>query len=139
MKECTARPRREHFVKPVLSDRTPRDRSPVGSMISGTNNLNFHDTSSVSSAPPPYALNGHSNDFGGASAASFTAAPISSKPKASCKALYDFEAQNPGELEFKEGQIIDLVSKIDENWFEGALNGKTGFFPISYVDVLVPL
>jgi hypothetical protein len=73
-------------------------------MISGTNNLNFNDTSSVSSAPPPYALNGHSNDFGGASAASFNAAPIPSKPKPSCKAIYDFEAQNPGELE---------VSRID--------------------------
>lgn len=26
IKDCTNRPRRDHFVKPVLSDRTPRDR-----------------------------------------------------------------------------------------------------------------
>lgn len=38
------------------------------------------------------------------------------KVKAQCKAIYDFEAQNPGELEFKEGQVIDLISQIDENW-----------------------
>lgn len=113
-------------------------RSPVGSIISGTNNLNFNDTSSVNSAPPPYALNGHTNDF---NSSPFGTSPISpaTKAKPSCKASYDFEAQNPGELSFKEGQIIDLISKIDENWFEGSLNGKTGFFPISYVEVLVPL
>lgn len=63
---------------------------------------------------------------------------INEKKKAQCKAIYDFEAQNPGELEFKEGQIIDLISQIDENWYEGKLNGKSGFFPISYVQVTVP-
>lgn len=102
--------------------------------------MNFNDTASVNSAPPPYALNGHSNDLGGSSAfGAPTSFAAPAKPKPSCKALYDFEAQNPGELEFKEGQIIDLVSKIDENWYEGALNGKSGFFPISYVQVLNPL
>ncbi|CAG2104394.1 unnamed protein product, partial [Medioppia subpectinata] len=52
------------------------------------------------------------------------------KPKPKCRAMYDFEAQSPDELSFKEGDVIELKSKVDSNWFEGILYGKSGLFPV---------
>ncbi|KAF0304481.1 Endophilin-A2 [Amphibalanus amphitrite] len=62
-----------------------------------------------------------------------------SRPAPSAQALYDFQPENPGELGFKEGNIIALTQQIDDNWLEGQLDGHTGYFPITYVKVLVPL
>uniref|UniRef100_A0A182Q638 Endophilin-A n=1 Tax=Anopheles farauti TaxID=69004 RepID=A0A182Q638_9DIPT len=66
--------------------------------------------------------------------------PMPTKPtQPCCTALYDFEPENPGELGFKENDVITLIQRVDENWFEGSLNGRNGYFPQSYVQVTVPL
>ena len=33
--------------------------------------------------------------------------------------MFDFEAENAGELEFKEGDIILLKTRVDDNWYVG--------------------
>ena len=52
------------------------------------------------------------------------------------EALFDFEAENNNELDFKAGAIIRNVTRIDENWLEGTFGGKTGYFPTAYVKVV---
>ncbi|XP_070763177.1 endophilin-A3b [Enoplosus armatus] len=56
-----------------------------------------------------------------------------------CRAMYSFHPNHEGELDFSEGDIIVLTNQVDANWYEGTLGGQSGMFPVSYVDVLVPL
>ncbi|PAV81341.1 hypothetical protein WR25_09326 [Diploscapter pachys] len=49
------------------------------------------------------------------------------------QALFDFNPQEDGELAFKRGDIITLINKDDQNWWEGTLNSRRGMFPATYV------
>ncbi|CAZ83292.1 unnamed protein product [Tuber melanosporum] len=53
-------------------------------------------------------------------------------------ALYTFEADQPGDLGFKKGDIITIVKKTDSknDWWTGEINGKTGIFPSNYVETM---
>ena len=53
--------------------------------------------------------------------------------------MYDFEAESAGELGFKEGDIIHLRNQVDENWYDGELRGKSGYFPVNFVTVITPI
>ncbi|XP_055958780.1 E3 ubiquitin-protein ligase SH3RF1 [Patella vulgata] len=55
------------------------------------------------------------------------------------KALYDYEAKESGDLAFKKGEVVLLKKQLDDNWYQGELNSQIGFFPSSYVQVIVPL
>lgn len=58
-------------------------------------------------------------------------------------ALYDFQAENPGELGFKEGQTLKLFDQIDDNWYGGGFDtpegAQAGIFPTNYVRVTQPI
>ena len=42
--------------------------------------------------------------------------------------------ENDSELDFNEGDIIQVEEQIDDNWLSGTLNGKSGIFPTNYVE-----
>ncbi|XP_055986553.1 SH3 domain-containing YSC84-like protein 1 [Sorex fumeus] len=50
-------------------------------------------------------------------------------------ALYSFQGQQPGDLNFQAGDKITVISKTDSHfdWWEGKLRGQTGIFPANYV------
>uniref|UniRef100_A0A8C2N2M8 SH3-domain GRB2-like 3 n=1 Tax=Cricetulus griseus TaxID=10029 RepID=A0A8C2N2M8_CRIGR len=89
----------------------------------------------------PKPVNTSSSDINGVSSSTTSKMSGTQIPKDQpcCRGLYDFEPENEGELGFKEGDIITLTNQIDENWYEGMLRGESGFFPINYVEVIVPL
>jgi len=57
-----------------------------------------------------------------------------------CKveALYDFHAQEVGDLSFKKGDIIDVIERFPNGWATGYFKGQQGSFPFNYVKELPP-
>lgn len=84
-----------------------------------------------------------SSSQAGPSAQQETAAPtppVSSGTTAATvsrvRALYDFAPSEPGELEFKKGDVIAVLESVYKDWWRGSLKGKTGIFPLNYVEKL---
>ncbi|KAE8452746.1 hypothetical protein EG329_013018 [Mollisiaceae sp. DMI_Dod_QoI] len=108
--------------------------------------------------PPPYSTGltpggsettvARANSTGtawGAAAKAKGAAPPPPKPKPSrlsgvpaaetVTALYDYEAQAEGDLSFTTGDVIDIVTRTnnENEWWIGKVRGKQGQFPGNYV------
>ncbi|KAL1649258.1 BAR adaptor protein Hob1 [Diplodia intermedia] len=81
----------------------------------------------------------------GALAKSKGAAPPPPKPKPArfsntpavetCVALYDYEAQAEGDLSFTTGDVIQILTRTqnENEWWTGTVNGRQGQFPGNYV------
>ena len=54
------------------------------------------------------------------------------------KAKFDFEASVAGvEVSFKKDEILKLIRKVDNNWFEGCNSkNESGIIPINYIEIL---
>ncbi|KJA14934.1 hypothetical protein HYPSUDRAFT_149756 [Hypholoma sublateritium FD-334 SS-4] len=83
-----------------------------------------------------------------------TPAPVSATPAASSdnasgspmpanmnivtrvRALHTFEPTEPGELAFEKGDIIKVVDRGYKDWWRGQLKGRTGIFPVNYVEAM---
>lgn len=57
--------------------------------------------------------------------------PVPQYPRA--RALYPFQTQNPNELPFNPGDILNLLN-TDGAWWQAELNGRTGLIPSNYVE-----
>lgn len=53
------------------------------------------------------------------------------------RALYDFQPTEQGELGFEKGDIIRVIESVYRDWWKGELRGKTGIFPVNYVEKIV--
>lgn len=93
-------------------------------------------------APPPYSPGTTPSSAAAlAAAAKSKPAPPPPKPKPSrlsgvppaetCTALYDYSAQAEGDLTFRAGDVIEIITRTasDNDWWTGKLHGKQGQFP----------
>ncbi|KAK2755254.1 bar adaptor protein [Colletotrichum kahawae] len=148
------RPPVKYGTRPTLEGGKPQallTAGPSSSAASTTTTSKYGGYSKQAEAseanpPPPYsppATNGGTVSPGLAAiaAAKSKAKPPPPKPKPSrlsgaptaetVTALYDYAAQAEGDLSFRAGDIIDIVSrtKNENEWWTGKLNGKSGQFP----------
>uniref|UniRef100_A0A3Q1IT64 Osteoclast-stimulating factor 1 n=1 Tax=Anabas testudineus TaxID=64144 RepID=A0A3Q1IT64_ANATE len=54
------------------------------------------------------------------------------------KARFNFKQNNEDELSFNKGEVILVTRQEEGGWWEGTLNGKTGWFPSNYVREIKP-
>lgn len=47
--------------------------------------------------------------------------------------MHSFKANEEGELEFKRGDVIEVLERNEDGWWKGSLNGRQGIFPSNYV------
>ncbi|CAH6723003.1 hypothetical protein CLIB1444_12S02080 [[Candida] jaroonii] len=52
-----------------------------------------------------------------------------------CRALYDYQAQQDGDLTIQKGDIIQVIDQ-EGQWWEGKIDNNTGKFPYNYVEIL---
>ncbi|KAF7854547.1 hypothetical protein EAF04_010356 [Stromatinia cepivora] len=53
------------------------------------------------------------------------------------RALHNFQPTDADELQFRKGDIITVIGSVYKDWWRGSLRGKTGIFPLNYVEKLV--
>ncbi|KAG0265139.1 hypothetical protein BGZ95_003414 [Linnemannia exigua] len=55
----------------------------------------------------------------------------------SAVALYDYQAGEPNELSFNEGEVITEIDFVTDDWWGGKSEaGATGLFPANYVEII---
>jgi len=143
--------------RPPLSQRLGNKPAALGAphrplaIESGKTSLSANRLSrseSTASAPPPYSVTNGSSSTAAAGSMSHGALALGkpkpappTKPKPSrlsgvpqtetVTALYDYEAQAPGDLSFSAGETIEIVQRTqnENEWWTGKVGGREGQFP----------
>jgi len=66
---------------------------------------------------------------------------VTQKPLRQVRANFDFTAEASNELSMKAGDIINVITEIDEGWWQGEMadgSGRTGIFPQNYTTEITP-
>lgn len=128
---------------PQKSRLTDLDRKKEEEELQMALKLSIQDKGAA--APKPAQTNATAGGGTGAgqqtqAAASTAGQPVPSGTTAATvsrvRALFDFQPSEPGELQFRKGDIIAVLESVYKDWWKGSLRGQTGIFPLNYVEKL---
>jgi len=145
-----AKPALEGPKQPALLTQGGEDSKPSSSTVTTPKIGGWQrpaSTANDSAAPPPYTPPTGAN-AGLAAIAAGKKKPPPPKPKPkpmrltapgveTVTALYDYAAQAEGDLSFRTGDVIEIVTRTqnENEWWVGRLQGKEGQFPGNYVQL----
>lgn len=88
------------------------------------------------STAPAVELSGHSTAPITAPASQLISSGTTAATVSRVRALFDFQPSEPGELQFRKGDVIAVLESVYKDWWKGSLRGQTGIFPLNYVEKL---
>jgi len=60
-------------------------------------------------------------------------------PKVEARAIWDWTSEDPSDLSFEAGEIIEVITETNSDWWTGcSRSGRQGLFPSNYVEKLPP-
>jgi len=81
-------------------------------------------------------LGGGQSENASSESAGRTGQNVGAVPALRVRGLFDYEATCDTELSFKEGDILSITEQDESGWWYAELNGKVGFIPQNYVEVI---
>ncbi|KAI8636864.1 hypothetical protein BD408DRAFT_425437 [Parasitella parasitica] len=106
------------FPAPSFTGAMPSPLSNTASPLAPTPAPAPAAAAATTMSPPPYNAPSMENKLGNA------------------EALYDYNGENPSDLTLRRGDVIQLTELINDDWWKGTSNGKSGIFPRNYVKKL---
>ncbi|KAL8837521.1 MAG: hypothetical protein Q9170_002514 [Blastenia crenularia] len=100
--------RGENAVDSAYSQRRGGDRSPVRNRSNSQSVGMSHGLVGASRAPPTLYV----------------------------RALYDYEADDRTSLSFRQGDIIEVLTRLESGWWDGIIHGVRGWFPSNYCAIV---
>ncbi|MCJ1364443.1 ESCRT-0 subunit protein hse1 [Acarospora aff. strigata] len=141
MKLKTQNPNLHAPSKPTKRQITDVDRRKEEEELQMALALSIKDKASSGSSAGQKPSQGKSTP--GASTSQQQAAPSQVLPSGTTaatvsrvRALFDFQPSEPGELQFRKGDVIAVLESVYKDWWKGSLRGQTGIFPLNYVEKL---
>ncbi|EIM90807.1 SH3-domain-containing protein [Stereum hirsutum FP-91666 SS1] len=125
----------EPSSSPAHSHNMPMPGGMMNSAVSTPQGPPPGRVTSPYSSPPPHAHHAPPPDFGPPVR---RGVPPPGPKVVRAKALWSYNenGQDPNDLSFQAGDIIEIVTETNADWWTGKIGGRQGLFPSNYVEKL---